>query len=182
MSEPNVMPVDAADRRRRVRRMAVLLEKGRSERRPTRANIEREFRRLAEQAHEGDQVVILLAGHGARQPADPDNHEPDGIDEIRGEFWDIGRMKAEDPRLSTIDLSSTFHMDPNAPWPKPGEITAIIASSVPPAQPRKPFARPALWAAVMLAVCGAAAGGYLLRPIPDAPVFHRIRGKAMSGG
>ena len=34
------------------------------ERRPTRANIAREFRRLAELAHEGDQVVILLAGHG----------------------------------------------------------------------------------------------------------------------
>jgi hypothetical protein len=57
-------------------------EDGRPERRPTRANIEREFRRLAEGAHVGDQVVILLAGHGARQPADLDNREPDGIDEI----------------------------------------------------------------------------------------------------
>ena len=34
--------------------------------RPTRANIEREFRRLADQAREGDQVVILLAGHGSQ--------------------------------------------------------------------------------------------------------------------
>ena len=54
--------------------------------RPTRANIEREFRRLAEQARPGDQVVVLLAGHGGRQPeADPpdgDFPEPDGIDEI----------------------------------------------------------------------------------------------------
>lgn len=57
-------------------------DEGRPERRPIRANIEREFRRLAEQAREGDQVVILLAGHGARQPADLDNREPDGIDEI----------------------------------------------------------------------------------------------------
>ena len=56
------------------------------ERRPTRANIAREFRRLAELAHEGDQVVILLAGHGAQQPEsdppDPRYPEPDGIDEI----------------------------------------------------------------------------------------------------
>ncbi len=55
-------------------------------RRPTRANIEREFRQLADQAREGDQVVILLAGHGSRQPEsnppDPENPEPDGIDEI----------------------------------------------------------------------------------------------------
>jgi uncharacterized caspase-like protein len=57
-------------------------DEGQPDRRPTRANIAREFRRLAEQAREGDQVVILLAGHGARQPADPDNREPDGIDEI----------------------------------------------------------------------------------------------------
>jgi Caspase domain/Domain of unknown function (DUF4384) len=56
------------------------------DRRPTRANIEREFRHLAEQAREGDQVVILLAGHGSQQPEsdppDPVNPEPDGLDEI----------------------------------------------------------------------------------------------------
>jgi uncharacterized caspase-like protein len=57
-------------------------DEGTPDRRPTRANIEREFRRLAEQSQQGDQVVILLAGHGARQPADADNREPDGIDEI----------------------------------------------------------------------------------------------------
>lgn len=57
-------------------------DEGQPDRRPTRANIQREFRRLADQAREGDQIVILLAGHGARQPADLDNREPDGIDEI----------------------------------------------------------------------------------------------------
>jgi hypothetical protein len=55
-------------------------------RRPTRANIERAFRQLADQAREGDQVVILLSGHGHRQPEnippDPQFPEPDGIDEI----------------------------------------------------------------------------------------------------
>ena len=53
--------------------------------RPTRANIEREFRRLADQAREGDQVVILLAGHGSQEPEnppDPINPEPDGLNEI----------------------------------------------------------------------------------------------------
>ncbi len=61
-------------------------DEGSPARRPTRANIEREFRRLADQAREGDQVVILLAGHGARQPErdppDPEYPEPDGFDEI----------------------------------------------------------------------------------------------------
>jgi len=61
-------------------------EEGTQARRPTRTNIEREFHQLAEQVREGDQVVILLAGHGDRQPEqvppDPDYPEPDGIDEI----------------------------------------------------------------------------------------------------
>ena len=54
--------------------------------RPTRENIERAFKRLARDAKPGDQVVILLSGHGAQQPEpnpppDPDNVEPDGLDE-----------------------------------------------------------------------------------------------------
>ena len=60
-------------------------DEGSPARRPTRANIEREFRRLADQAREGDQVVILLAGHGSQEPEnspDPVNPEPDGLDEI----------------------------------------------------------------------------------------------------
>jgi hypothetical protein len=71
--------------------------------RPTRANIEREFRRLAERTTQGNQVVILLAGHGSQQPADdpndPEDPEPDGFDEIflpsdiRG--WDGSRGTVE---------------------------------------------------------------------------------------
>ena len=33
---------------------------------------------------------------------------PDGNDEVRGEFWDIGRMNPDDPRLASLDLKSTF--------------------------------------------------------------------------
>ena len=65
---------------------------------------------------------------------------PDGLDEVRGEFWDIGRMKPDDIRLSTYDLRQTFKIDPEAAWPRPGDVTAIIATAVAPAvtptQPR----------------------------------------------
>ena len=61
-------------------------DEGKPELRPTRANIAREFKRLADAARAGDQVVVLLAGHGDRQPeSDPPDAtapEPDGIDEI----------------------------------------------------------------------------------------------------
>src|SRR5947208_1637968 len=64
---------------------------------------------------------------------------PDGLDEVRGEFWDIGRMKPDDPQLAGYDMQRTFGVDPNGSWPRPGEVTAIIATNisqaVPPATP-----------------------------------------------
>lgn len=51
---------------------------------PTRANIEREFKRLATAVRSGDQVVILMAGHGSQQPESENSlyTESDGLDEI----------------------------------------------------------------------------------------------------
>jgi hypothetical protein len=53
-------------------------------RRPTRANIERAFAHLTETARPGDQVFIMMGGHGSQQPADddPNDPEPDGLDEL----------------------------------------------------------------------------------------------------
>ncbi|MBS0201847.1 MAG: caspase family protein [Planctomycetes bacterium] len=64
-----------------------LAEAGRrNELRPLRANIEREMKRLAEIARPGSQVVVYFSGHGAQQPNDnpddPDDAEPDGLDEL----------------------------------------------------------------------------------------------------
>lgn len=54
--------------------------------RPTRANIERQFARLAALAGPDSQIVILMSGHGTQVPAsDPtavDDFEPDGLDEV----------------------------------------------------------------------------------------------------
>jgi len=59
---------------------------GGDELRPTLANIQREFATLIASARPGDQVVILLSGHGSQQP-DTSNDarldpEPDGLDEV----------------------------------------------------------------------------------------------------
>jgi hypothetical protein len=61
---------------------------------------------------------------------------PDGLDEVRGVFWDIGRMKPDDPRLAPYDLRAIFHVDPDGAWPRPGEATAIMASAIAPAAPQ----------------------------------------------
>lgn len=69
-------------------RVQVLAEDqpGGADSRPTRANIEQQFRRLAAVAAKNDQVVVLMAGHGSQQPdqdaPDSDDREPDGLDEI----------------------------------------------------------------------------------------------------
>ena len=100
---------------------------------------------------------------------------PDGLDEVRGEFWDLGRMKADDIRLSTYDLRQTFKIDPDAPWPRPGEVTAIIATAVAPATlPAQPSIRaialnPSRYFDQKVAITGQFSGRNLLGEMPDAP-------------
>src|SRR5258708_16757825 len=104
---------------------------------------------------------------------------PDGLDEIRGEFWDIGRMKPDDPRLTTYDLRATFHVDPDAPWPRPGDVTAIIATSVTAAAiPQSASIRaivlnPDRYIDQKVTITGQFSGRNLLGDMPDAPAKSR---------
>jgi Big-like domain-containing protein len=100
---------------------------------------------------------------------------PDGLDEVRGEFWDVGRMKPDDPRLSTMDLRATFKIDPDAPWPRPGEVTAIVATAVapaaaaPPASIRTIVLQPSRFIDQKVSITGQYSGRNLLGDVPDAP-------------
>ena len=100
---------------------------------------------------------------------------PDGLDEIRGEFWDIGRMKADDPQLNGYDLQKTFGVDPNGPWPRPGEVTAIIVTNASQAQlPVAPSIRsivlfPSRYLDQKVTVTGQFSGRNLFGDLPDAP-------------
>jgi hypothetical protein len=100
---------------------------------------------------------------------------PDGLDEVRGEFWDVGRMKPDDPRLGTYDLRTTFGIEPDAPWPRPGDVTAIVASAVAPApaapQPsiRTIVLNPARFVDQKVSITGQYSGRNLLGDLPDAP-------------
>jgi hypothetical protein len=104
---------------------------------------------------------------------------PDGMDEVRGEFWDVGRMRSDDPRLSTLDLRATFGMDPDSPWPRPGEVTVIIASAVAPAQPalapsiRSIVLSPSRYVDQKVTITGQYSGRNLLGDLPDAPARSR---------
>jgi hypothetical protein len=103
----------------------------------------------------------------------------DGLDEVRGEFWDLGRMKADDIRLTAYDLRSTFKVDPEAPWPRPGEVTAIIATAitsaaVPPAATiRAIVLNPSRYLEEKVTITGQYSGRNLLGDLPDAPAKSR---------
>jgi Big-like domain-containing protein len=104
---------------------------------------------------------------------------PDGLDEIRGEFWDVGRMKPDDPRVNTLDLRGAFRLDPDAPWPRPGEVTAIVATAVAPAAPplspsiRAIVLNPSRYIDQKVTITGQFSGRNLLGELPDAPARSR---------
>ncbi|MGE5245508.1 MAG: Ig-like domain-containing protein [Betaproteobacteria bacterium] len=116
---------------------------------------------------EGSSIRIVFKG-GA----------PDGLDEVRGEFVDIGRMKSDDPRVGP-DLRTAFHLTEDAPWPKAGELTAILATTVEPAShPPAPSIRaivlqPSRYLDQKVTIRGQFEGRNLAGDLPDAPGLSR---------
>ena len=113
-----------------------------------------------------DSVSIRLIASG---PA------PEGIDEVRGELWDIGRFGRDDPRLGPLDVKTTFKIDPDVAWPKPGQVTAFVASGVTAAtQPPAPSIRnivlfPSRYLDQKVTLIGQFGGRNLLGDLPEAP-------------
>ena len=104
---------------------------------------------------------------------------PDGLAEIRGEFWDLGRMNADDPRLATLDVRTMFGIDPETPWPRPGQVLAVMATAMTPVTPpgvpsvRSMVLFPARYREQKVTIVGQFAGRNLLGDLPDAPARSR---------
>jgi hypothetical protein len=88
-------------------------------------------------------------------------------------------MKPDDPRLTGYDLRRVFNIDPEAPWPRPGEVTAVVASAVTAASaPAAPSIRaivlnPARYLDQKVTISGQFSGRNLLGDLPDAPARSR---------
>jgi hypothetical protein len=104
---------------------------------------------------------------------------PDGPAEVRGEFWDLGKFNPDDPRLVSYDLRRTFGIEPEGAWPRPGQVTALIASAVAPATPpaaptiRNIVLQPSRYLDQKVTVTGQFGGRNLLGDLPDAPAQSR---------
>src|SRR5262245_53761840 len=96
--------------------------------------------------YNGRQIVVVgavklqdnelrVTSDGASMRVVSKGSAPDGVDEIRGEFWDLGRMGADNPRLAGYDVKTMFKIDPEGVWPRPGQVTAIIANAITAAEP-----------------------------------------------
>jgi hypothetical protein len=105
---------------------------------------------------------------------------PDGDSEIRGEFWDLGRMTPDEPRLAAFDVRATFGIDPDGAWPRPGDVVAIIATTVAPAAPPPPtpsirslVLHPSRYLDQRVTITGQFSGRNLMGDLPDAPAKSR---------
>jgi hypothetical protein len=80
---------------------------------------------------EGERRVRLVG----RSSAVPPGSTGAGAAEVRGTFWDIGRLEPTDPRLAMHDFASFAKATSGRDWPAVGELLAIVADAVDAAQP-----------------------------------------------
>jgi hypothetical protein len=87
-------------------------------------------------------------------------------------------MKPDEPKLSGYDLRAAFHFDPDGAWPRPGEVTAIVATAVTAAPPPTPGTAPPIRTVVLnpsryldqkVTITGQYSGRNLMGDLPDAP-------------
>jgi hypothetical protein len=128
----------------------------------------------------GDDGRLRLTSAAGSIPLVSSGGAADGDSEVRGEFWDVGRMSPDDPRLAVYDLRETFQFDPEGPWPRPGQVTAFIASAVVPttvpavATVRALVLHPSRFRDQTVTVTGQFSGRNLLGELPDAPANSRF--------
>jgi hypothetical protein len=84
-------------------------------------------------------------------------------------------MNADDPRLAGYNVRTAFRFDPDAGWPRAGQVTAIIASTITPAPTLTPSSirslvlNPPRYLDQKVTVVGQFAARNLLGDLPDAP-------------
>jgi hypothetical protein len=96
-----------------------------------------------------------------------------GLDsEIRGEFWDLGRLQRDDPRFSTIDFTALLQAEAHGQWPSRDQLFVILnATTVESPLPADPSVRalalaPGHYAGKQVTVVGRFRGANLFGDLP----------------
>jgi hypothetical protein len=121
-------------------------------------------------AAEGDRPVFLLQRGG------PVAEE--GSVEVRGEFWDLGRLSEDDPRLAMIDVQRLLDRISEGRWPPHGQVPIIVAQQAAPAERLETGLRalalePSRYEGQKLTVIGRFRGANLYGDLPQSPGVSR---------
>jgi hypothetical protein len=112
--------------------------------------------------------IALKSGGGSTGPV-----------EVRGVFWDVGKMTAEDPRFGGFDIQAFLSARTGGTWPKPGELLVVnasdVAQAVPPPAPsvRAMVLDPSRYEDQQITVTGEFRGSNLYGDLPRAPTSGR---------
>jgi Bacterial Ig-like domain len=130
---------------------------------------------LRAELHQDGDRASLVAGESRIPALVKDGVSSSGLLEVRGEVWDLGRMRPDDPRLAGRDLRQFLGIDMGAGWPKPGEIVIISVTSAMPAESlvapsvRNLAVAPERYADQRVTVKGQFRGRNLYGDLPQAP-------------
>ncbi len=65
-----------------------------------------------------------------------DDRVPDGMVEVRGHFWDVGRFSPDDPQVTGVNLPAWVTERAGERWPAQGEMLVLtVTNAVAPAPP-----------------------------------------------
>jgi hypothetical protein len=98
----------------------------------------------------------------------------DGAVEVRGEFWDLGRLSEDDPRLAGIEVRRLIDRINEGRWPAQGQAPVIVVqgSAVPerlPSGMRALALEPDRFEGQTVTVSGRFRGANLYGDLPQAP-------------
>ncbi len=125
-----------------------------------------------------DQAVLISPSVDRPIPLIFTGRSPiDGPVEIRGTFWDVGRLHREDPRIATLGLDRLITSAlQEETWPRPGEVVALAvtdAMAVNPAEGpptlRQIALDPASYVGKRVRITGQFRGRNLYGDLPQGP-------------
>ncbi len=103
-----------------------------------------------------------------------------GLVEVRGQFWDVGRLSADDPAAAAYQVAEFVKARVGDRWPAHGELLVVNASSVTPPAPPAPHPSlrqlsldPDRYDGQPVSVRGQFSGRNLFGDLPQAPRVSR---------